>query len=390
MSGFTTTSERIIVVGGGFAGLSAAARLAHAGYPVTVFEASKLGHAASTRNQGWLYSGASFAKENPQLAGLCYEAFQQTMNYCPECIEPDIGSMIYFSLTGETDKETWTSAWTDIGIPFYEIPEGELVWDLPQVNREKIRWTLRLPDRSFRPDVLLESLAATAIAAGVEIRSGTCVTDLLMDERKAFGVRLGANEEVRSRFIVLATGASSCKSFFPLFKEIAGRQSDYQLVSLKMHLSAVHPSLAIDPFYQVDDGGLNHLPHEFGSVFGTGHWEVVSDPDDHSVNPDEIEKIDKKLEALLPGGIRGYENRKDWAGTAVQAMHLEQIVPGIAPLPTIIHHAQQPCGVENVVSLFPGRATLWPQLADSLLDVVREQFPISEVNISSPPWLFTS
>ena len=68
MSKLSSTSERIVIVGGGFAGLSAAARLAQAGLPVTVLEASKLGYAASTVNQGWLHSGAWFARTHPELA----------------------------------------------------------------------------------------------------------------------------------------------------------------------------------------------------------------------------------------------------------------------------------------------------------------------------------
>jgi len=47
-------ANRVVIVGGGVAGLSIAVRLAQSGLPVTVLEASKLGHEASTRNQGWL------------------------------------------------------------------------------------------------------------------------------------------------------------------------------------------------------------------------------------------------------------------------------------------------------------------------------------------------
>ena len=57
------TSSRIVIVGGGISGLSIAARLAQAGMPVTLLEASHLGFGASTRNQGWLFSGAWFAPE---------------------------------------------------------------------------------------------------------------------------------------------------------------------------------------------------------------------------------------------------------------------------------------------------------------------------------------
>ena len=52
------TARRIVIVGGGVSGLSIAVRLSQSGLPVMVLESSSLGQAASTKNQGWLYSGA--------------------------------------------------------------------------------------------------------------------------------------------------------------------------------------------------------------------------------------------------------------------------------------------------------------------------------------------
>jgi len=81
------TKNRVLIIGGGIAGLSASVRLAQAGLPVTLFEESTLGHGASTRNQGWLHSGGWFAKENIHLASRCYKSLQQTIQCCPDCLE---------------------------------------------------------------------------------------------------------------------------------------------------------------------------------------------------------------------------------------------------------------------------------------------------------------
>jgi len=69
-------SQRIVVVGGGVAGLSITARLAQSGLPVTLLERSKLSSAASTRNQGWLHSDGLFAAEQIKLARMYYESLQ--------------------------------------------------------------------------------------------------------------------------------------------------------------------------------------------------------------------------------------------------------------------------------------------------------------------------
>ena len=112
------SSNRIVIVGGGISGLSIAVRLAQAGLPVTVLEASRLGMGASTRNQGWLYSGAWFAPEQPELARMCYESHQQTLGFCPECLEPNSGRMVYLITDAQTDRNRWTSAWEATEIPY--------------------------------------------------------------------------------------------------------------------------------------------------------------------------------------------------------------------------------------------------------------------------------
>ena len=84
-----STSHRVVVVGGGFAGLSAAARLSQCGLPVTLCEqTAHAGFGASTRNQGWLYSGGWFAPRQRELAQLCRESLERTIRFCPDCLEP--------------------------------------------------------------------------------------------------------------------------------------------------------------------------------------------------------------------------------------------------------------------------------------------------------------
>ncbi len=386
MSQLSSSSERIVIVGGGFAGLSVAALLAKSGMPVTVIESSKLGHAASTLNQGWLHSGAWFAKTHPELAQSCYKSLRQTVKFCPECIEPDLGTMIYYSLSDQSSEQDWTQAWDEVGIPHQNVLDGELHWKLPQIDRDKIAWARRLPDLSFLPNVLLSKLATMAHDAGAEIRPGTYVTGLLIEDQQVYGVRVGADEEIRAKMVILAIGAYSSEAFSPLFQEIAGSQPDYQLVCLKTHLSSIRPGLSADPFCLVDGCGFNHLPHKETSVFGAGRWEVVANASDTHVDPEEIEIIERQLEQIFPNGFSENLERHDWSGTTVQAMHMGQIEPGAAPLPTIVDHSIEPCGIENVLSIFPGRATLWPHLAERVRNTVLEKAGSSTMETAQPPW----
>ena len=75
-----------------------------------------------------------------------------------------------------------------------------------------------------------------------------------------------------------------------------------------------------------------------------------------------------------------------WAGTTIQAMHVEQVEPGRAPLPTVIDHAQETPKIANLLSVFPGRATLWAHLAEQTRDLVLEKLQHTQLQTSLPPW----
>ena len=77
MSSGATTSRRIVIVGGGIAGLASAMRLSQAGFPVTLFEASELGSAASTRNQA---PGVGVGEVIQLLDGLPYPLHEPVGN----------------------------------------------------------------------------------------------------------------------------------------------------------------------------------------------------------------------------------------------------------------------------------------------------------------------
>ncbi len=379
--------ERVVIVGGGFAGLATAATLATAGLPVTLLEASQFGHAASTLNQGWLQSGAWFARGHPEFARICYASHRRTLDFCPECLEPGVDSMVYFHTSIDTGMSDWTQAWEQAGIPFEQLSRSELERSLPGVDPVQMQHGYRLPDRAFRPDRLLVRLAATARNAGAELRSNTPVVRLLERSGHVQGVVIGAGEELRARLVILATGAASAQEFSELYAHRTGNQANYELICLKTHLRAIRPETGCVPFCVVDREGLNHLPHQAASVFGSGRWSVVTKGSDQQVQPAEIAELAAEIEALFPALRKRTDLQiNDWAGTTVQAMHIDQIAPGDVPLPTIIDHAQEPMHMENVLSIFPGRATLWAHLAEQVHRTVIERLGDRALQASRAPW----
>lgn len=380
------SAQRIVIVGGGFAGLSIAVRLSQAGLPVTLFEASQLGFAASTRNQGWLHSGAWFAPEHTELARMCHGSLQQTMQFCPDCFEPQHRGMAYLISKPDTRPAGWTAAWERAEIPYEELSRSELFAALPGLAPSEVQHAFLLPDRAFRPDVLLAHLAATAKNAGVEIRTETPIVDINQANDRAEGVVTGGGENVSARLIVLAGGAPGIALRSLIAHEEAGRQPECTPVPLKTHLVAVKPDIGRLPFCVVDADGFNHVPHAPTSVFGLNRWLPVSNVDDQQVAAAEIGRLWDCIGRFLPQLHREDHEVLEWAGTTIQAMHADQIEPGQAPLPTVIDHRCECTYLENLISVFPGRATLWPQLAEQTRKLVLEKLEHTPTSTTVPPW----
>lgn len=382
-------TERIVVVGGGFAGLAAATQLARTHLPVTLLEAAELGTAASTRNQGWLHSGAAYALLDQALAELCYQSFVQTTTFCPECIETDCGSMIFGNAEPDSSPNEWIDAWDKAGIPHAELSIQELNKALPEMDTSRLAWAYRLPDRPFRPAILLKKLAESARSEGVEIRSHVTVSQLRVADHQVQGVEIGQDEFLPARLVISAAGIHCAELCDQLFRNVAGDQPEYELVHLKTHLTATQPALKSDPFFLTGTDSFNHLPHFEGSVFGTDSWQVVADAR-LDVDPDAASVIEQRVTKLYPHCLEQSVRKKTWAGVTVQAMHAEDVDPASSLRPTVVDHAHPPDRIENILSIFPGRATLWPILAANVEQLVREKLHVSEIETATPPWRFLS
>jgi len=382
----THTSKRIVIVGGGISGLSIATRLAQAGLPVTVLEASQLGYGASTRNQGWLYSGAWFAPEQPDLARLCHESLQQTLRFCPECVEPDSGAMVYLVSDAGTDADRWVAGWEAAGIPYRELAAETVFERFPGLSVAQVQRGFELPDRAMRPQLLLQRLAEAAQQAGAEIRPGTLVAGLVEDGDEVHGVRTSQGEVVSARLVILAGNARGGALFPGFAADAVGAQSEVALVVLKTHLAAVRPAVSRWPLCIADAEGMNQIPHPSTSVFGNSRWLPVRHGEDEQVIASELDRLWTQVRRFFPDLRREKHSVEEWAGNTVHAMHVEQIEPGRAPLPTVVDHSQASPPVRNLLSVFPGRASLWPQLAEQAQQAVLEQLEPNAISIARPPW----
>ncbi|MFK7818720.1 MAG: NAD(P)/FAD-dependent oxidoreductase [Planctomycetaceae bacterium] len=384
-------TERVVVVGGGFAGLATAAKLATEHIPVTLLEGSQLGNEASTQNQGWLYSGAWYARRDLEMARLCYESLQQTIRFCPECLEPGHTGMLYFSCQSADEMAPWVEAWKKAGIPHEPLSAESAAEKLPGFNPNKVFAPYLLPDRSIRTDVLIGRLAEVAMDAGVNIRTGARVREFVREDDAVTGVLLCDGERIDASLVVIATGASGSELWGQVSDRKPGGQQIHERVALLGHLVATTPGIGAWPFCAVDADGFNHMPHlsidQRTSVFGTGSWSCVPPTERVKASQGEFDRIQAHIDSFVPAAKLVAEETCCWFGVTVQAMHIDQVYPGRVPYPTVLDHSIEPPNLRNVISVYPGRATLWSNLAEQVANYVSDRFDHKRSEaIASPPW----
>jgi glycerol-3-phosphate dehydrogenase len=238
----------------------------------------------------------------------------------------------------------------------------------------------------MRPEILLRTLAETAARSGADLCTGTVVARLLQEGDEVFGVETASGEKIPARLVILA-GNARCGSLYPEFgTEAVGSQRDVALVALKTHLVAVRPNISPWPLCVVDAEGFNHVPHQAASVFGTSRWLPLHNAEDEQSLASEIDRLWSLVRRFFPDFSREDHTTLEWAGNTLQAMHLDQVEPGQIPWPTVVDHERERPQLKNLVSVFPGRASLWAYLAEQAQRVVLQKLETSETIIAAPPW----
>jgi D-arginine dehydrogenase len=205
-------AQRILIVGGGVAGLATARALGRAGQAtdVVLLEAEAgLAQHSSGLNAGILRTaiGAPWTRrmalDSADRMGTPEVEFGPRGNSLP-LLDP-VGLLVAEAGQEQDPLPDWVAEHLTLGAarrigpdaarglaPHWR-PAGARVWHLPGQGRIDI-------------SALLGALAAGARAGGVQLRTGARVVELLLQDGRARGVRLASGEELHADQVVLATG----------------------------------------------------------------------------------------------------------------------------------------------------------------------------------------
>jgi glycine/D-amino acid oxidase-like deaminating enzyme len=329
----------VLIVGGGYTGLSTAVHLAERGVRSLVLEARDIGWGESSRSFGQV---VPYLKHSPDhlarqlgahVADRLVEAtgrgpdlvFSLIERYRIDCSAVRKGLIFgAHSSAGMSTIEMRTRFWQKRGAPVEMLDAGATV----ALTGSRYYQASSLDRRggTINPLAYVRGLARSAIDTGATVCSDTPVTGLA---RAAGGWRAEAlGGVVFARAVVLATNAYMTNDFWPGLYESLIPMRAYQLVSKPL---TEHARAGILPGGQP----LTDTRRLFSGVrrHADGRIHVSADGPVFDMNGEpDVRKVNRRLAALFPHlGPLEWEHRwTGWVGMTYDLNpHLHELAPGL-------------------------------------------------------------
>lgn len=213
------TGMRVLIVGGGVIGLSAAWRLARAGAEVTVIERDRAGYASSRVAAGMLapIAEVGHGHGDEALMRFARASLARYPSFAAE-LEHDADLPVFLEARGtlfvaldRDDAESIRRAYEfrrSLGVPVEWLP-GARAREIEPLLAPRATAAMRIPDdRQIDARALVTALARACTRRGVTIREGSAVERVNVRDGAVVGVRVD-DADVDADVVVMAAGAWS-------------------------------------------------------------------------------------------------------------------------------------------------------------------------------------
>jgi sarcosine oxidase, subunit beta len=320
------TTADVVIVGGGIEGSAAAWALSRCGVTdVVVLERNTVASGMTGKSSGIVrchYGVTSLAA----MATVGLEVFEQA----EDIFGTDIGfrQTGYVVGVGEPNVESLRkslAAQRAVGVQTEEIDKSEVarMWPFADLSPfEAFGWEAR----GGYGDAYMtaQAFAASARTAGVRIRQGATVTELLLQGDRVTGVRLADDEQISAETVVVATGVWTKPFLAPYGIDVPIRVVREQIVTIAPGIEST--VIGFLPVFS-DLVSLQYVRPEVGGdiLFGNSDLSDVeqADPDNYLNRATDtfidltVDKVGTRFPGFTDAAITGsyagcYDVTPDW------------------------------------------------------------------------------
>lgn len=159
------------IVGGGCASLWLGLEAARAGFDTTIIAEDPIAQYASTKNQGWLQSGALYAGLDQIKSALdCRQGFSDLAMYAPDAVNREVPCFFLFERA--SDRNEFRFKCEVQAIPAIDVPFEYAVQKVPSLARSDYIYPLQVMDCPMDSRRILSRLKQDCDQAGVQFDTG--------------------------------------------------------------------------------------------------------------------------------------------------------------------------------------------------------------------------
>jgi glycine/D-amino acid oxidase-like deaminating enzyme len=367
----------IVVVGAGITGLYVADKLSASGYRVAVVDQFPIAAYSSTRNQGWLQSGAYYAVRGDSAAvDGCIQGFEAVVADCPEAVHGDTDAHLLFGTEAQRDGAVDRCAEAGIvATPITQSAYSRLVETNPMLDGSELLFAARIPDRPVDTHILLSRIASRARANGVHFRQVSCLHVVsVATSDVGWRISLGEGNTIETANLVLAPGPYLPHLLQATRPSYADKLRTTKVPVLVMRSStALATSMLVTPYAQA---GPNLVPFRSSAGQGLSLCLAGADRDcdprgalDEDLPRGVLDAFSSQINRWYPGfaalatehDIRChiYMCQKLKLASAARGVQFETHRESMGTTQT-----------RNLISIYPGKFTSAPVAAGQCLDQI--------------------
>lgn len=175
--------EKVVIIGGGIAGLSVAFDLSLRGFECILLEKDRVGSGTTTKCAGMLHSGARYIVSNPDIARVCYEESEVFKKIFPFAVGKSTGIFVILDDSDPDYIDKFEKGYKKAGMKFSRLSRSACMNLVPRIS-EKINGGFRTSDAVVNPHIVVAAYKDQLKNMGTDVREFNTIKSGIRDGKK--------------------------------------------------------------------------------------------------------------------------------------------------------------------------------------------------------------